>query len=125
MKLKNIKVRVFEKGGLRGFATVTTQEGFVLDGFCIFSGPKGLFVNWPQQLQKDGSYKDLTSTEAKETKYEVADLILEAYKSEKANPTNPAPSASKSFKGGKPSSFPKKDDKKQPESKDDDEELWS
>jgi DNA-binding cell septation regulator SpoVG len=124
MKVKKISVRPFEKGNLKGFATVITEDGFVLDGFTIVSGQNGLFVGWPQQLQKDGSYKDVTSIDNKEGRVELNNQILDTFKSEKSNPSVPSkatrpPGASPYRQNTTRKSKPAQ------EEKDNDEEIWS
>lgn len=119
MELKKINVRPFEKGNLKAFITVVTSDGFVIDGFTVVSGSNGLFIGWPQQLQKDGKYKDLVLMDNKDNKNQVNEKLLSAYKSSLTSQPASSGKQQRQFSGTKQSK------QKQQPSQEDDNELWS
>ena len=67
-------------GKIRAFFDVEVISGFIVKGFKIVEGGKGLFIGNPSTKQKD-EYQD-TVFLAKKQKEEVKDLALAEYKGE-------------------------------------------
>jgi DNA-binding cell septation regulator SpoVG len=64
---------------LKAFADVTFS-GVVIKGFSVVDGQKGLFVSMPRHQGKDGKWYDTVTTQTKELKQQLAEVVLEAYK---------------------------------------------
>ena len=76
--MKISRMNKYNKGKLRAFFDLETEDGFTLKGFKIVEGSSGLFVGFPNQKNKDGEYND-TIFASKELKQKVNQLALEHY----------------------------------------------
>ena len=65
---------------LKAFADVSFS-GVVIKGFSVVDGQKGLFVSMPRHQGKDGKWYDTVTPATKELKQQLAEVVLEAYKS--------------------------------------------
>lgn len=79
MKITDVKVNPYEKKALRGFASITIDDEFVVTGLRILSGKKGLFVSMPSQEGRDGKYYDTSFPLNKETRDYISNEVLAAY----------------------------------------------
>lgn len=79
MKITDVKVNPYEKKALRGFASITIDDEFVVTGLRILSGKKGLFVSMPSQEGRDGEYYDTCFPLNKETREYISNEVLAAY----------------------------------------------
>ncbi len=43
-------------GKMRAYFDIQTDDGIIIKGFRIFSGPNGLFISPPAEKGKDGKY---------------------------------------------------------------------
>ena len=82
MKITSVTVRKEEKENsrMRGKATVTLDDCFVVRDIRIIEGEKGLFIAMPSRQRSDGTYKDVANPINKETRKMFEDAILEEYK---------------------------------------------
>ena len=65
---------------LKAFADVTFS-GVVIKGFSVVDGPKGIFVSMPRHQGKDGKWRDTVTATTNQLKQQLAEVVLEAYKS--------------------------------------------
>ena len=65
-----------------GFAKITFNKCFVVDGIKIINGSNGLFVGMPSRKNKDEKYQDVCYPVTKETRKMIQDMILDAYNNE-------------------------------------------
>lgn len=79
MKITDVKVNPYEKKALRGFASITIDDEFVVTGLRILSGKKGLFVSMPSQEGRDGKYYDTSFPLNMETRDYISNEVLAAY----------------------------------------------
>lgn len=79
MKITDVKVNLYEKKALRGFASITIDDEFVVTGLRILSCKKGLFVSMPSQEGRDGEYYDTSFPLNKETRDYISNEVLAAY----------------------------------------------
>lgn len=94
MKITDVKVNPYEKKALRGFASITIDDEFVVTGLRILSGKKGLFVSMPSQEGRDGEYYDTCFPLNKETRDYISNEVLAAYEAldlEEDEEEDPAP----------------------------------
>ena len=83
MEITNVRVRVVEKENsqMRGFASVTIDNQFVVHDIRILEGDNGLFLAMPSKQTAPGEYRDIAHPINTETRTMFEQTILEAYKS--------------------------------------------
>ena len=64
---------------MRGMASITIDEEFVVHDIKIIEGDKGLFIAMPSRRSKDGEFRDVAHPIKSETRLMLQDLILKAY----------------------------------------------
>jgi stage V sporulation protein G len=84
MEITNVRVRKFEKGNLKGFASFTLkdssgEDSFAVDGARIMSGTKGDFVSFPSTKTKTGEYKDTCFPLTAELRDKITQAVLKKY----------------------------------------------
>ena len=67
-----------EWGKIRAFFDIRTEEGFVVKGFKLVNGVKGLFVGFPSQKGQDEEYYDTVFAE-RELREELTQLAINEY----------------------------------------------
>lgn len=79
----NIKAKVFKREtaipSIKGVATLTIDDCFIIKGITIMNGKNGLFVSMPNRKSANGEYKDICYPLNAETRKQITDLILEEY----------------------------------------------
>ena len=66
-------------GNLLGFANVTIGDSFVVEGFRICSGEKGLYVNMPSAQDKNGTWRDTFKPITADARRQLTGAIIEGY----------------------------------------------
>ena len=66
-------------GNLLGYANVTINDSFVIEGFRICSGEKGLYVNMPSAQDKSGNWRDTFKPITADARRQLTDAIVEGY----------------------------------------------
>ena len=98
-------------GALKAFCDLAVDHQLLIKGIRIVAGRKGAFVSMPRQQSKDERWHDVVVPLTRETKVEIARVILEAFQANGAEvpcvskPTNgnvPMPSAQRHALDGKP-----------------------
>ena len=81
MEITNVRVRVVEKENskMRGFASVTIDDQFVVHDIRILEGENGLFLAMPSKQTAPGEYRDIAHPINAETREKIQKAILEAY----------------------------------------------
>jgi len=78
--IMDVTVRPIEpKKNLVGFASVKSNNGFVVDDFKVLQSEKGLFVGNPSRPDGKGGYKDTARPITKECHAQLAGAIETAY----------------------------------------------
>lgn len=81
MEITNVKV--FKTNGedtkMKGYATVTLDDCFVIRNLRIIQGEERLFVAMPSRKKADGEYEDVVHPTNAETRKMFEDKILEEY----------------------------------------------
>jgi len=82
MKISDIRVRLVEKedSKLKAVASFTIDDCFVVHDIKVIEGKDGLFISMPSKKTPDGEYKDIVHPINTETREEISNQILEAYK---------------------------------------------
>lgn len=85
MEITNVRVRVVEKENskMRGFASVTIDNQFVVHDIRILEGEDGLFLAMPSKQVAPGEYRDIAHPINPEARQLFSDAILAEYEKEK------------------------------------------
>lgn len=78
----NLDVRVrpiAPKDNLLGFASVTINNCFVVEGLKICSGEKGLFVNMPSMQDGNGNWRDVCKPITADFRRQLTEAVVEGY----------------------------------------------
>ena len=84
MEITNVRVRVVEKENskMRGFASVTIDNQFVVHDIRILEGDNGLFLAMPSKQTGVGEYRDIAHPINQEARQMFTDAILQEYEEE-------------------------------------------
>ena len=84
MEITNVRVRVVEKENskMRGFASVTIDDQFVVHDIRILEGENGLFLAMPSKQTAPGEYRDIAHPINQEARQVFTETILAEYEKE-------------------------------------------
>ncbi len=88
MKITDVRVRLKDEQKLKGVASITIDECFVVHDIKVIAGKDGLFISMPSKKTADGDHKDIAHPINTETREEIKTAVLAAY--EKALQENKA-----------------------------------
>lgn len=74
-----VSFRNLNIGKIRATLDIRTTEGFIIRGFKVVEGEKGLFVGMPSERTRTGKYLDLVRVEDPTLKEMLESLILDEY----------------------------------------------
>ncbi len=88
MKITDVRVRIVKKDDskLKGVASVTFDDCFVVHDIKIIEGSEGYFIAMPSRKTADGEYKDIAHPINSDTREELIKIILAAFDKEKEKP---------------------------------------
>lgn len=97
MKITDVNIYPYEgKGSLVAFASVTFDKCFVVKGFRVFEGKKGLFMACPSEKIGKNDYRDTAFPITAEFRETLNDAIVEAYEDYDEDDEPPKKSSKKS-----------------------------
>ena len=81
MKITSVKVRKIEKenSNMRGIASVTLDDEFVVHDIKVIDGRNGLFIAMPSKKLANGEHKDIAHPITQDVRTMFQEAILEAY----------------------------------------------
>lgn len=81
MNITEVRVKAVQSrnGKLKGWASVTFDNAFVIHNMKIIQGKSGKFVAMPNRKTKEGGYKDIAHPINNETRKLIEDSILQEY----------------------------------------------
>ncbi len=84
MKISDIRIRLVQKedSKLKGVASMTIDDCFVVHDIKIIEGQEGYFIAMPSRKASDGEYKDIVHPINTETREMIISVILDAFKQE-------------------------------------------
>lgn len=84
MKISDIRIRLVQKedSKLKGVASMTIDDCFVVHDIKIIEGQEGYFIAMPSRKASDGEYKDIVHPINTETREMIIAVILDAFKQE-------------------------------------------
>jgi stage V sporulation protein G len=86
-----VKVTLYQKEQIRGYAALTIDDSFVVRGLKIIQGADGrLFTAMPSRKRRDGSYQDLAHPVCREAR-EVLETAVQAEYARKIRARGVAP----------------------------------
>ena len=87
-KVTDVRVRIVKKDDskLKGVASVTFDDCFVVHDIKIIEGSEGYFIAMPSRKTADGEYKDIAHPINSDTREELIKIILAAFDKEKEKP---------------------------------------
>ncbi|HPX71521.1 MAG TPA: septation regulator SpoVG [Acholeplasmataceae bacterium] len=87
MKITDVRVRVIgSESRLKGVATITFNNSFVVHDIKIIEGESGVFIAMPSKKMPNGSYRDIAHPINSETRKLLEDAIIAEYENVLANP---------------------------------------
>ncbi len=82
MEVTNVKlVKLNKNNRLRGVASITLDDEFVVHGIKIIESQKGLFIAMPSERKED-VFKDVAHPITTDARNKITNAILEKYNSE-------------------------------------------
>ena len=80
MQITDIRVRKIQGDGkMRGMASITIDDEFVVHDIKIIEGEKGFFIAMPSRRSKEGEFRDVAHPIKSETRTQLQSMILKAY----------------------------------------------
>ena len=81
LNVKVDKISKFENGGkLKAFCDLLFGDLFLVKGFSVVDGEKGMFVGMPRQQSSQGKWFNIFMPATKEIKEYLSEVVLDAYK---------------------------------------------
>jgi len=87
MEITDVRVTPYDKGSMKGLASVTFDNAFVVGSIKIISGSNGYFLGMPSRKDKDDEYRDICFPISKEFRLELQEAVLAKF--EGAQPKTP------------------------------------
>jgi len=79
MEITDVRVFPVEEEKLRGYATITFDNCFVVRDLKIIAGTNGLFVAMPSKKRKDGTYRDTAHPLSSDMRVAIEAKVLGTY----------------------------------------------
>jgi stage V sporulation protein G len=82
VKITEIRITLRDDNKLKGFASITLDDSFVIRGLKIIEGASGPFIAMPSRKRKDGTFQDIAHPINMDTREWMEQEIIAAYKQE-------------------------------------------
>ena len=79
LKITDVRIRLKDETKLKGIASITIDECFVVHDIKVIEGKDGLFISMPSKKTADGQHKDIAHPINTETREAIKEAVLEAY----------------------------------------------
>jgi stage V sporulation protein G len=81
MRVTDVRVRLFERpdNKLKGFATITFDDCFMVHNIRIIEGGTGLFIAMPDRKLRDGEYVNVAHPLNNETRRMITEAVITEY----------------------------------------------
>ena len=95
MKLSDVRVRLVQKqeGRLKGVASVTIEDSFVIHDIKILEGENGYFIAMPSKKTADGSYRDVAHPISTEARQQLVEAVIQAFNEQNEKTLNSSENA--------------------------------
>lgn len=90
MKITEVRVKAVnsKNGKLKGWASVTFDDAFVVHNLKIIQGRNGRFVAMPNRKTRDGFFRDIAHPIKNDVRQEIEDLVLEEFDVKRTQESN-------------------------------------
>ena len=82
MEISEIRITLRDDNKLKGFASITLDNAFVVRGLKIIEGASGLFIAMPSRKRKDGTFQDIAHPINMATREWMENQVIAAYRQE-------------------------------------------
>lgn len=82
MEITEVRVTLRSEEKLKGFASITFDNEFVIRGLKIISGKQGYFVSMPSRKRPDGTYQDIAHPINNDMRKKIEERVLDVYEVE-------------------------------------------
>ncbi len=82
MEISEIRITLRDDNKLKGFASITLDNAFVVRGLKIIEGSTGLFIAMPSRKRKDGTFQDIAHPINMATREWMENQVIAAYRQE-------------------------------------------
>jgi len=82
LEITEIRITLRDDDKLRGFASITLDNKFVVRGLKVIEGANGLFVAMPNRKRRDGSFQDIAHPINAKTRNWMENEVISEYKKE-------------------------------------------
>ncbi|MBD3272686.1 MAG: septation regulator SpoVG [Elusimicrobia bacterium] len=82
MEITEVRVALRNEERLKGYATITFDNCFVVRNIRIVQGQKGIMVCMPSRKLSDGTHRDVAHPINNDFRYKIEDKVLAAYNDE-------------------------------------------
>ncbi|MCR5507161.1 MAG: septation regulator SpoVG [Lachnospiraceae bacterium] len=80
MNITDVRIRKIDQDGkLRGVASITIDDVFVVHDIKVIQGDHGLFIAMPSRKTSEGDYRDIAHPITSTAREQIQSSILEAY----------------------------------------------
>lgn len=80
MNITDVRIRKIDNAGkLKGLASVTFDDVFVVHEIKVLEGDPGLYVAMPSKKSSDGTYRDIAHPITSAAREEISSKVLSAY----------------------------------------------
>jgi stage V sporulation protein G len=82
LEISEIRITLRDDNKLKGFASITLENAFVIRGLKIIEGSSGLFIAMPSRKRKDGTFQDIAHPINMSTREWMENQVIAAYRQE-------------------------------------------
>jgi len=82
LEISEIRITLRDDNKLKGFASITLDNAFVVRGLKIIDGASGLFIAMPSRKRKDGTFQDIAHPINMSTREWLETQVIAAYRQE-------------------------------------------
>ena len=80
MNITDVRIRkIDQEGKLKGVASITIDDVFVVHDIKVIQGDHGLFIAMPSLKTAEGDYRDIAHPITSETREQIQTAIIGAY----------------------------------------------
>jgi stage V sporulation protein G len=84
MNITDIKIFPMNEEKLKAFVSIVLDDEFIINDIKIIQGSQRMFISMPSKKRRDGNFKDIAHPIKKETREEMENIIINAYKEQSA-----------------------------------------
>ncbi len=82
MNITDVRIRkIDQEGKLKGVASITIDDAFVVHDIKVIQGDHGLFIAMPSRKTTEGDYRDIAHPITSATREQIQTAIIGAYES--------------------------------------------